>query len=156
MTHRIIAVKALNNTVLSVTFQNGVEKQCDIRKLYPIFPQFKDFETVHGLFQQVKVDIGGYGVSWNDNLDLDAEDLWEDGVEISRHSIDLPFRLAESLLEARNYSGMTQRQLAEITGIHQGDISKIERGLANPSISTLQRLAVGMGMNIKIEFVKEE
>lgn len=153
MTHRIKSVKPLDNAVLSVVFQNGVEKQCDMRKLYPIFPQFKDFDTVNGLFQQVKVDAGGYGVSWNDNLDLDAEDLWEDGVEIAKHEVDLLSTLADNLSNARNFAGMTQRQLSEATGIYQADISKIERGLANPSISTLQRLAAGIGMELKIEFV---
>jgi transcriptional regulator with XRE-family HTH domain len=43
--------------------------------------------------------------------------------------------------------------LAELTGINQADISKIEKGNANPSVRTLQRLAAGMDMNIKIEFV---
>ena len=37
--------------------------------------------------------------------------------------------------------------------IAQADISKLERGNANPSLRTLQRLAAGMGMNVKIEFV---
>ena len=54
------------------------------------------------------------------------------------------------------YFGMTQKQLAEVTGIYQADISKIERGLANPSVSTLKRLADGMGLKLKIEFGKQE
>ena len=53
-------------------------------------------------------------------------------------------------------AGMTQKELAEITGIAQGDISKLERGSANPSIRTLQRLAKGMGMILKIEFTPEQ
>ena len=47
---------------------------------------------------------------------------------------------------------MTQKQLSEKTGIAQADISKLESGSANPSLRTLQRLAAGMGMRIKIEF----
>ena len=39
------------------------------------------------------------------------------------------------------------------TGIAQADISKLENGNANPSLRTLQRLAAGMGMQVKIEFV---
>ena len=49
---------------------------------------------------------------------------------------------------------MTQKQLSDIVGIYQADISKIERGLANPSISTLQRLAEGLGMQLQIKFVQ--
>ena len=49
--------------------------------------------------------------------------------------------------------GLTQQQLSERTGIAQTDISKLERGNGNPSLRTLQRLAAGMGMRVKIEFV---
>ena len=49
--------------------------------------------------------------------------------------------------------GLTQKELAERTGIAQGDISKLENGNANPSIRTLQRLANGMGMTLKVEFI---
>ncbi|MBQ9134594.1 MAG: helix-turn-helix transcriptional regulator [Lachnospiraceae bacterium] len=66
------------------------------------------------------------------------------------------YLLGENLAKARDVAGMTQKQVAEETGIYQADISKIERGLANPSVSTLQRLAEGMGMKLKIEFVQEE
>lgn len=62
--------------------------------------------------------------------------------------------LAENLAMSRDTAGMTQKQLSEITGIYQGDISKIERGLANPSLSTLKRLADGLGMKLEIGFTK--
>ena len=58
-----------------------------------------------------------------------------------------------AVIEARKESGLTQQQLSERTGIAQTDISKLERGNGNPSLRTLQRLAAGMGMRIKIEFV---
>ena len=61
--------------------------------------------------------------------------------------------IAQAMIDARKESGLTQKQLSERTGIAQADISKLERGNANPSLRTLQRLAAGMGMNIKIEFV---
>lgn len=52
-----------------------------------------------------------------------------------------------------NEVGMTQKQLSETTGFYQGDISKIERGLSNPSVITLKRLAEGLGAELNIEFV---
>ena len=62
----------------------------------------------------------------------------------------------QAMIDARKKSGMTQKELAEITCIAQGDISKLKRGSANPSIRTLQRLAKGMGMILKIEFTPEQ
>ena len=53
----------------------------------------------------------------------------------------------------RKKAGLTQEQLADVTGIHQTNISKLESGTANPSLRTLKRLAAGMGMKLKLEFV---
>ena len=51
---------------------------------------------------------------------------------------------------------MTQKELAERTGINQADISKLENGTRNPSVGLLKRLADGMGMALKIEFVPKQ
>ena len=59
-----------------------------------------------------------------------------------------------NLLVARESANITQKELAEKTGIYQADISKLERGLGNPSLSTLKRLAEGLNMDIRIEFIK--
>lgn len=56
------------------------------------------------------------------------------------------------MIDARKASGLTQKQLAEKTGIAQADISKLENGKANPSLRTLQRLAEGTGIHIWLEF----
>ena len=58
----------------------------------------------------------------------------------------------QAMIDARKSAGLTQKQLSEKTGITQADISKLESGNANPSLRTLQRLASGMGMKVKIEF----
>ena len=59
------------------------------------------------------------------------------------------------LIDARIDCGMTQRELADRTGMTQGDISKIEHGNANPSVKTLQRLADGLGMTLKLSFLPQ-
>ena len=61
--------------------------------------------------------------------------------------------IIRALLDARTSLNLTQKELAERTGIDQADISKIENGTRNPSLNLLKRLADGMGMKLKIEFV---
>ncbi|MBQ4044928.1 MAG: helix-turn-helix transcriptional regulator [Lachnospiraceae bacterium] len=63
--------------------------------------------------------------------------------------------IIQAIINARHQSGLTQKELSERTGIAQGDISKLERGTANPSIRTLQRLAAGMGMKIQLVFLPD-
>ena len=61
--------------------------------------------------------------------------------------------VVQAIIDARKNSGLTQKELSERTGIAQGDISRLEKGNANPSVRTLQRLASGMGMILKVEFI---
>ncbi len=68
-------------------------------------------------------------------------------------ALEAEFSIIQAMLDARKASGMTQKELADRTGIAQADISKLENGNANPSLRTLQRLADGMGMRLKLEFV---
>ncbi|MBP0964129.1 MAG: helix-turn-helix transcriptional regulator [Oscillospiraceae bacterium] len=63
------------------------------------------------------------------------------------------YELAKMLISCRSRGNLTQKQLSELTGIDQADISKIENGNANPSIKTLTRIASAMNMTLKIEFV---
>ena len=69
-------------------------------------------------------------------------------------ALEPEFAIIQAMIDARKESGLTQKELSERTGIAQSDISKLERGNANPSLRTLQRLAEGMGMKLKIEFVR--
>lgn len=57
-----------------------------------------------------------------------------------------------AILNARNYCHLSQKELADRTGINQAEISRLENGTRNPSIKLLQRLADGMNMNLKISF----
>ena len=68
-------------------------------------------------------------------------------------SLEPEYDLISSLVDARKLNHVTQKQLADATGIAQSDISKIENGTGNPTIKILKRLADGLGMNLKIEFV---
>lgn len=68
-------------------------------------------------------------------------------------ALETEYSLIQAMLDARKASGLTQKDLAERTGIAQADISKLENGNANPSLKTLQRLAEGMGMKLRLEFV---
>ena len=58
-----------------------------------------------------------------------------------------------AMIDNRIAQNLTQKELAERTGINQADISKLENGTRNPSLKLLKRLAAGMGMALKIEFV---
>ena len=87
--------------------------------------------------------------------DFLAEQLTDPAVKAEYDALEPEFAIIQAMIDARKSSGLTQKQLSERTGIAQADISKLESGNANPSLKTLQRLAAGMGMKIKISVVDE-
>lgn len=80
------------------------------------------------------------------------EQLQDPEFKAEYDALEPEFTLMQAMIDARKATGLTQKQLSEKTGIAQSDISKLESGNANPSLKTLQRLANGLGMRIKIEF----
>ena len=66
------------------------------------------------------------------------------------------FDVIRAIIDARTNQNLTQKQLSEKTGINQADISKLENGTRNPTINLLKRLADGMDMILKIEFLPKK
>ncbi len=85
--------------------------------------------------------------------DFLKEQLKTDKFKKEFDDLESELAIIQAMIDARKESGMTQKELSERTGIAQSDISKLENGNANPSLKTLQRLARGMGMQLKLEFI---
>lgn len=81
MFYKVKDVKILENYILEITFQNDIVKHYDVSKLFEKWNVFKQLKMDKKLFQQVKVDEGGYGISWNDEIDLSCNELWENGIQ---------------------------------------------------------------------------
>lgn len=80
MFHKVKSVFPLDDYKLLVQFCVGVTKVYDVKPLFEWKDVFKTLKE-NNLFYDVVVDIGGYGVSWNDNVDLSCDELWENGQE---------------------------------------------------------------------------
>ena len=81
-----------------------------------------------------------------------AERMKEPEFKAEYEALEPEFTIIQAIIDARKKSGFTQKQLSERSGIAQGDISKIEKGEANPSLKTLKRLASGMNMKLHLQF----
>ena len=78
-TPKILSVQVLENKKLLVKFDNGIEKIYDCSPLLAM----EMFQTLKNdaFFKAVSVDVGGYGISWNDDADLSEYELWTNGIE---------------------------------------------------------------------------
>jgi hypothetical protein len=77
---KILSVQALENKKLLVKFVNGVEKVYDCAQLLSV-ERFLLLKK-DAFFKAVRVDAGGYGISWNDGADLSEYEIWTNGVEV--------------------------------------------------------------------------
>ena len=81
------------------------------------------------------------------------ERLKDENFKKEYEQIQPEMEIIKTLVAARKQQNMTQSDLARITGINQADISKLENGNRNPSLNMLKKLAEGLGMRLKIEFI---
>lgn len=82
MFYRVKDVKPLPGYSLLVVFASGEKKRYNVKPLFDKWDSFKALADIKGLFEQVKVDTGGYGISWNDEIDLSCNELYENGAKI--------------------------------------------------------------------------
>ena len=80
--HKVKDVSALADLKLSVQFTNGTTKIYDVSPLMQRFSAFRILED-ETLFRDIKVEQGGYGIVWNDDLDLSCDELWENGAKVA-------------------------------------------------------------------------
>ena len=88
--------------------------------------------------------------------DFLQEQLQDEEFRKEYENMQPEFDVIRAIIDARISQNLTQKELAEKTGIHQADISKLENGTRNPSIKLLKRLAKGMDMVLKIEFIPKQ
>ena len=85
MEYKIKAVEPLPDFILSILFESGERKKYDVKPLIKKYDCFNAFLLTHKLFEQVKVDNGGYGVYWNKELDISCNELYINGAEASHY-----------------------------------------------------------------------
>ncbi len=148
MFHKAVNLRFLEGTALEVVFQDGTVKQYDMAELFAKYPQLKALNN-RDLFLSGKL-MGAYGIIWNDDLDIEIETIYDDGKTVRVDQLPGNLAVASAVSSARASKGISQKQLASLTGIDQSDISKIERGIANPSVATLDRIAKALGGSLSI------
>ena len=88
--------------------------------------------------------------------DMLSDQLKDDEFRREYEAIQPELDVIRAIVDARTSQNLTQKELAERTGINQADISKLENGTRNPTVNLLKRLADGMGMALRIEFVPKQ
>ena len=86
MFHKIKSVTPLPDYVLSVQFSEGITKHYDMKPLFDKYSMFIPLKEHLDLYYSAYVDVGGYGVVWNDEIDIACDELFFNG-----ETIETPF-----------------------------------------------------------------
>lgn len=105
MFHKIKNVTALKDYKLSVQFLEGITKIYDVSELIKTNSMFYDLKDIE-LFYSVEVDVGGYGIIWNDDIDISCDELFENG-----KTIKTPFDGLMALSDATLIWGLNESTL---------------------------------------------
>jgi DNA-binding XRE family transcriptional regulator len=137
------------DTTFDLYFLDGVVKRYNILSLAKKFPQLTALKD-RKLFEQGKL-LGWGGVVWNDELDVSSETVYKYGKNVSKEYDDIySVVLGYKSKVKRTMRVMTQEELAKKIGIDQSDLSKIEKGTANPSLKTLSKIAKGLNAKLSL------
>ena len=124
-------------------------KRYDILSLADKFPQLNALKD-RDLFLKGSL-IGWSGVQWNDDLDISSETVYECGINVTNEYDDVEnVVIGYKIKQRRIGMKLSQEELADKVGIDQSDLSKIEKGIANPSVKMLARIVSGLSAKISI------
>ena len=93
------------------------------------------------------------GMAMSSYKDYKKRALQNPEVKAEYDALQPEYDIIQAMINARVQQNMTQKDLSAKTGITQADISRIENGTRNPSLSMVKKLAQGLGMQLKLEFV---
>ena len=106
MFHKVKEVTALADYRLCVQFAEGITKIYDVKPLFSKWAVFKKLEDNIDLYNGVEVDTGGYGIIWNDELDLSCDELYDNGIRIQT-----PFDNLMAFTDATEIWGLNESTL---------------------------------------------
>lgn len=97
---KVLDVVPLNNYYLLVFFEDGITKKFNVNSLMSKYPEFKELIDIE-LFNSVKVEPGGYGISWNDELDCSEGELYSEGINVDIEYNDFILFVQHNLVNTR-------------------------------------------------------
>lgn len=139
----------LEDVKLELIFLDGKIIRFDMSKLFDKISCLKILQD-RSLFLSGHLDKGGYGIIWNDDIDIDVMTIYEEGEVVGSVSPSLNQKIGLLLMKTREEKGITQMQLARLSHIDQADISKLEKGIGNPTLSKINKLFSALEKEIDV------
>ena len=158
MNYTATKLRLLDNLVIELTFLDGNIIQYDLTKLFSKYPQFKALQDNQKLYRNGELWPLGEVVYWNEDIDLDTILVYKEGTIVGHIEPSINQKIALLITKAREENKITQTQLSKLSSIDQGDISRIERGIGNPTLKKIEKLfsALNKTLDINIKWKRRK
>lgn len=148
-----LELRFLEDVTIELTYLDGKIIRYDMSRLFSKYPQLEELRNNRKLFLSGHLDPAGYGVIWNDELDVDTNSIYECGEFVRMTETTINQQIGILLAKAREEMNMTQVELSKKSHIDQADISKIEKGLGNPTIAKINKLFTALGKSVSLSIL---
>lgn len=163
MFNKIKRIELLPDFIIKAEFICNVQKLYDIKPLFGKYKAFSPLQEVKGLFMQAYVDCGGYGIAWNDDIDIAADEIWYNGKTILNNEDDIrqylkvvaeeanPEYIIKAINDVAKVKGF--QALAEQAGVSRESLYKSLDGKTKPRFETIYKLLLALGVKLTIKTV---
>lgn len=157
---KIKSIEILPNFKIKALFDCNVVKTYDFTTLIQNHKAFKDLQQKN-LFKQAKVDCGGYGICWTDDIDIDSSEIWYNGITELKTDEDIfnyikaviqesePENIIKAIQEVAKIKGYNN--LAEKMGVGRESLYKSLSGATKPRFETIYKILLALGLRLSIK-----
>lgn len=165
MFNKIRHIEILPDYIIEATFVSDVVKLYDFKKLIQTHNAFMPLSN-EAMFKTAKIDCGGYGLCWTDEIDIDASEIWYNGVTRLNSNNDIfnylkivaeetnPDYIIKALDEIAKIRGMAN--VAQQMGIGRESLYKSLGGKSKPLFETIYKTLQALGYQLTIKPRRDE
>ena len=150
--HPLAYVIPISDWEMICHFRNGKSKLFDFKPIMDKYPQFKALKK-GDLFFRARVDLGGLCVTFNKDLDISEETLYQSGVDydVKKENQKVMKTLYAFMKRCRKQEKVSQKNLSIVSKIPQSGIARIESGKSDVQLGTLLNYLEPLGYTLDIK-----
>ena len=148
MFKKIAAVQPFSGSELVVWFADGEARLFDIKRLLENNNEYASLENEE-IFKTAKLAAEGYGVSWDNDLDLGCKEIYDISERINVVDLEA-VRVISEVVKSRHNGGLSQAKLASAAGVKQPVVARLETGVNSPRLDTLLKILTPLGKTLKV------
>lgn len=146
--NQIVKIYLKDNHLLQALCSDGLFREININDLIDSYTMYEPLKDKN-LFNKAKLKAN-FIIEWNYDIDLFGDYIFKKGKIIKNiESPTIPL-IGFKIKQARLAKEMSQKKLAKLSGIEQSEISRLEKGLINPSIEYLEKITNILGLKINL------